>query len=132
MTPSLRSAAAALVLLASHGAPASAQRAATASRPAVRSPVVHPAWTRQAVIYEVNVRQFTPEGTLRAFESHLPRLQRLGVDVLWLMPIQPIGVKNRKGLLGSPYSIADYTAVNPALGSRTTCVGSCSRRTAAG
>ncbi len=75
-----------------------------------------PTWARDAVIYEVNVRQFTPEGTFAALEKHLPRLQRLGVDVLWLMPVQPIGKLNRKGSLGSYYSIADYTAVNPEFG----------------
>ena len=53
-----------------------------------------------AVIYEVNVRQYTPEGTLAALRPHLPRLKALGVDILWLMPVQPIGVKNRKGTLG--------------------------------
>ncbi|HQK36153.1 MAG TPA: alpha-amylase, partial [Bacteroidales bacterium] len=74
----------------------------------VRSQVQHPAWTRNAVIYEVNIRQYTPEGTFRAFESHLPRLKELGIDVLWLMPVNPIGVKNRKGVLGSYYSVKDY------------------------
>lgn len=73
-------------------------------------------WARQASIYEVNLRQFTPEGTLRAFEAHLPRLAKMGVGILWLMPLQPIGTKNRKGTLGSYYSIRDYTAVNPEFG----------------
>lgn len=81
----------------------------------VRS-VAHPAWSRDAVIYEVNVRQYTPEGTFAALQAHLPRLRRLGVDVLWLMPVQPIGRKNRKGVLGSYYSIADYRGVNPEFG----------------
>ncbi|MTI22292.1 alpha-amylase, partial [Fulvivirga sp. RKSG066] len=67
-------------------------------------------------IYEVNIRQHTPEGTLNAFAEHLPRLQKMGVDILWLMPIQPIGEKNRKGPLGSYYSIKDYTNVNPNFG----------------
>ena len=78
--------------------------------------VVHPAWSHNAVIYEVNVRQYTPEGTIAALQKHLPRLHDLGVDMLWVMPVQPIGKKNRKGVLGSYYSIADYTAVNPELG----------------
>ena len=78
----------------------------------------HPAWSRNAVIYEVNVRQFTPEGTLRALQTHLPRLKKLGVDILWVMPVQPIGLKNRKGTLGSYYAISDYTAVNPELGTQ--------------
>jgi glycosidase len=77
-----------------------------------------PAWSRDAVIYEVNVRQYTPEGTFRALQAHLPRLDSLGVDVLWLMPVQPIGLKNRKGPLGSYYSIADYTKVNPEFGTQ--------------
>jgi glycosidase len=67
-------------------------------------------------IYEVNIRQYTPEGTFNAFASHLPRLKKIGVDILWLMPVQPIGVKNRKGGLGSYYSIQDYAAVNPEFG----------------
>jgi hypothetical protein len=64
----------------------------------------------------VNVRQFTPEGTFAALRQHLPRLEALGADVLWLMPVQPIGKKNRKGPLGSYYSIADYTAVKTEFG----------------
>jgi glycosidase len=76
----------------------------------------HAAWSRNAVIYEMNVRQYTPEGTLAAAQRHLPRLRDLGVDILWLMPVQPIGAKNRKGSLGSYYSIRDYTAVNPEFG----------------
>lgn len=79
-------------------------------------PAFHPAWSRNSVIYEVNVRQYTPEGTLAALQTHLPRLAALGVDILWLMPVQPIGVKNRKGKLGSYYAISDYTAINPEFG----------------
>lgn len=78
--------------------------------------VPHVAWSRSANIYEVNIRQFTPEGTFKAFASHLPRLKKMGVDVLWIMPIQPIGEKNRKGTLGSYYAVRDYTAVNPEFG----------------
>src|SRR5688500_9977554 len=76
----------------------------------------YPSWTRSATIYEVNVRQFTPEGTFTALQQHLPRLRAMGVDVLWLMPVQPIGVRSRKGGLGSYYSIRDYTAINPEHG----------------
>ncbi len=79
-----------------------------------RSP---PAWAKNAVLYEVNVRQYTPEGTFSAFRSHLPRLRAMGVDMLWFMPVQRIGKLNRKGLLGSYYSIADYRAINPEFGS---------------
>lgn len=76
----------------------------------------HPDWVASATIYEVNIRQYTPEGTINAFAEHLPRLQELGVDILWIMPVQPIGEKNRKGPLGSYYSIQDYTAINPSFG----------------
>ena len=78
--------------------------------------VRHPAWARHATIYQVNVRQYTPQGTLRAAEADLPRLQRLGVGILWLMPVNPIGRSHRKGTLGSAYSVRDYRAVNPDLG----------------
>ena len=80
------------------------------------SAVKHPAWARSANIYEVNIRQYTPEGTFRAFERDLPRLRRMGVDILWIMPINPISHKLRKGSLGSYYAVSDYTAVNPEYG----------------
>lgn len=76
----------------------------------------HVDWSKNAIIYEVNVRQYTPEGTFAAFEKHLPRLSKMGVDILWLMPIYPVGEKNRKGSLGSYYSVKDYKAVNPEYG----------------
>ncbi len=76
----------------------------------------HVAWSRSANIYEVNIRQFTKEGTIKAFAAHLPRLKKMGVDILWIMPVQPIGVKNRKGGLGSYYAVRDYTAVNAEFG----------------
>jgi glycosidase len=75
-----------------------------------------PEWSKNSTIYEVNVRQFTPEGTFKAFQKHLPRLKTMGVDILWLMPIHPIGEKNRKGGLGSYYAVKDYKAVNPEFG----------------
>lgn len=56
----------------------------------------HPDWSKNATIYEVNIRQHTPEGTFAAFEKDIPRLKSMGVDILWLMPIHPIGVVNRK------------------------------------
>jgi Glycosidases len=80
------------------------------------SEVVHPEWSKNIVMYEVNVRQYTPEGTLKAFEEHLPRLKALGIDVLWFMPTFPIGVVNRKGELGSYYSVKDFMGVNPEFG----------------
>jgi alpha-amylase len=67
-------------------------------------------------MYEVNVRQYTPEGTFNAFAAHLPRLKDMGVAVLWMMPIHPIGAVKRKGTLGSYYSIADFKALNPEYG----------------
>lgn len=78
--------------------------------------IVQPDWSRNAVIYEVNIRQFTEEGTFKAFQSHLPRLKELGVDILWLMPVHPVSEVNRKGELGSYYAVQDYKAVNPEFG----------------
>ena len=78
--------------------------------------MIHPEWGYNAVIYEVNIRQYTPEGTFAAFEPHLSRLKDMGVTVLWFMPVCPIGKINRKGSLGSYYSISDYKAVNPEFG----------------
>lgn len=78
--------------------------------------VIHPEWSKNAILYEVNVRQYTDSGTFRAFEKHLPRLKTLGVDVLWFMPTYPIGIVNRKGELGSYYSVKDYLGVNPEFG----------------
>ena len=77
----------------------------------------HPEWTYQSVVYEVNIRQFSPEGTFKGVEVQLPRLKDLGVDVLWLMPMYEIGVEGRKGTLGSYYAISDYKKVNPEFGS---------------
>lgn len=76
----------------------------------------YPTWIAQSNIYEVNLRQYTPEGSFKAFEASLPRLKEMGVDVLWFMPITPISITDRKGVLGSYYAVADYTAVNPEFG----------------
>lgn len=76
----------------------------------------HVDWSVNANIYEVNIRQYTAEGTINAFRGHMPRLKEMGVDILWLMPIFPVGELNRKGSLGSYYSISDYKAVNPEFG----------------
>ncbi len=73
-------------------------------------------WLSNTNIYEVNVRQYTAEGTFAAFQQHIPRLKAMGVKVLWFMPIQPIGVVNRKETLGSYYSIKDYKGINPEFG----------------
>lgn len=80
--------------------------------------ITHPEWSKNATIYEVNIRQYTPEGTFKDFENHLPRLKKMGVDIIWLMPIHPIGVKNRKGTLGSYYSVKDFYGINPEFGTR--------------
>jgi alpha-amylase len=90
----------------------------------------HPGWSESATIYEMNTRQHTAEGTLSAAARDLPRLAAMGIDVVWLMPVHPIGEVNRKGgenknnyiaergsgSLGSPYSATDYTALNPDFG----------------
>jgi len=77
----------------------------------------HVNWVYDATIYEVNIRQYTEEGTFSAFINHIPRLKDLGVDILWIMPVQPIGEKEKKGTLGSYYSIKNYTQTNPHFGS---------------
>jgi glycosidase len=82
--------------------------------PGVR--LVHPEWSRSATVYQVNQRNMTPEGTFRAAEEHLPRIRDLGIDVVWLMPVNPIGELNRKGPLGSPYAVRDHLGVNPEFG----------------
>ena len=81
-----------------------------------RQQLPNPEWVKDAVLYEVNIRQFSPEGTFNAFARDLPRLKELGVDILWLMPIHPISEKNRKGTLGSYYAVKDYKGINPEFG----------------
>lgn len=76
----------------------------------------HPAWIMQGNIYEVNIRQYTPEGTFNAFSTHLERLKEMGVQTLWFMPIHPISKVDRKGVMGSYYAVADYTGINPEYG----------------
>lgn len=91
------------------GAIGLARRASVAQAP-------HPEWSRDAVIYEMNVRQFTPEGTFRAILPRVAELKRLGVKIVWFMPIHSIGVEKRKGTLGSYYAVGDYYGVNPEHG----------------
>ena len=79
-------------------------------------PSAHPEWTYSSVMYEVNIRQFSPEGTFKGVEAQLPRLKDLGVDILWLMPMYEIGTEGRKGTPGSYYAISDYKKVNPEFG----------------
>src|SRR5213075_3601108 len=78
--------------------------------------ITHPAWIMQGNIYEVNIRQYTPEGTFNAFAKHLDRLKEMGVQTLWFMPINPISKLDRKGTLGSYYAVSDYMAINPEFG----------------
>lgn len=73
-------------------------------------------WVDTCVLYEVNIRQYTEEGTFAAFEAHLPRLKEMGINTLWLMPIHPISETERKGTLGSYYAVSDYRTVNPEFG----------------
>lgn len=89
-------------------------------KPSVEKPattsITFPEKAASLTIYEVNIRQHTAEGTINAFIKDLPRLKELGIGMLWIMPVQPIGVKNRKEPLGSYYSIQDYARVNPEFG----------------
>jgi glycosidase len=75
-----------------------------------------PDWIIEGNVYEVNVRQYSPEGTFKAFEKNLPRLKEMGVQTLWFMPINPISKVDRKGALGSYYAVADYTGINSEFG----------------
>lgn len=77
-----------------------------------------PEWTKDAVIYEVNLRQYTQEGTFAAFEEHLDELKEMGINTLWFMPIHPISETNRVGTLGSYYSVSNYREVNPEFGTK--------------
>ncbi|PIS27281.1 MAG: hypothetical protein COT43_11325 [Candidatus Marinimicrobia bacterium CG08_land_8_20_14_0_20_45_22] len=78
-----------------------------------------PEWVRDAVIYELYVRTYSAEGTFNAVTVDIPRLQKLGINCIWFMPIFPIGEKNRKGTLGSPYAIRNFTTVNPEFGTES-------------
>ncbi|MEI6747876.1 MAG: alpha-amylase family glycosyl hydrolase [Bacteroidota bacterium] len=78
--------------------------------------VKHPAWSKNLCIYEVNLRQYSKTGSIAEFEKQLPRLKEMGTDILWFMPIHPIGSLKRKGSLGSYYSVKDYKAIDPSYG----------------
>ena len=84
--------------------------------PQNRYQVAQPAWSENAVIYQVNTRQFSAEGNFQGVIKGLEHIKALGADIIYLMPVQPIGIKNRKGALGSPYSVKDYFAINPEFG----------------
>lgn len=89
---------------------------ATIERDSTYTTLTQPEWSRNAVIYEVNLRQYTPSASVKEFATHLPRLKELGVDILWFMPIHPISEVNRKGELGSYYAVQDYKKLNPEFG----------------
>jgi Glycosidases len=73
-------------------------------------------WSTTSNMYEVNVRQYTREGTFNAFSKHLPRLRDMGIETLWFMPVTPISQEKRQGALGSYYACSDYKAINPEFG----------------
>ena len=73
-------------------------------------------WINNTDVYEVNIRQYSQEGTFRAFEKQLPRLKDMGVSTLWFMPITPISQKFKKGTMGSQYACSDYISINPEFG----------------
>src|SRR4051812_32318770 len=75
-----------------------------------------PSWLRDGVIYELNTRDFSSAGTFNAVTDRLDTLNALGVNIVWLMPIHPIGQLNKKGTIGSPYAVRDYYEINPAYG----------------
>ena len=100
--------AAALVLASSRGW-ANVDVSRVSARPS-------PDWLRNGTVYEIFPRDFSAAGNLNGVTARLDDLQNLGVDILWTMPIHPIGEKFRKGELGSPYSIKDYYAVDPNYG----------------
>jgi len=89
----------------------------TSSSTQIVSKVQTPDWAKDAVIYQVNIRQYSEAGTFAAVEADLNRIKDLGVDILWFMPIHPIGEEKRKGSMGSPYAVKDFRAVNTDLGS---------------
>jgi cyclomaltodextrinase len=103
-----------LVSLALAVAPIISQAAEQASAPTAR--ISSPDWLRSGTIYEIFPRDFSPAGNLNGVTARLDELRDLGVNILWIMPIHPIGAKFRKGEFGSPYSVSDYYAVNPDYG----------------
>lgn len=104
------------LLFSACGGKGNANKPIAKERDSTFTSLKHPEWSRNAVIYEVNLRQYTDSGTVTAFAKELPRLKDLGVDILWFMPIHPISKQDRKGTLGSYYAVADYTVFNPEFG----------------
>lgn len=108
----------ALMMLLSFSWNAMAQNKLNRYQPKRYVELKHPEWVKNATIYELNVRQFSQEGNFKAIEKELPRLKKMGIDIIWLMPINPIGKINRKGSLGSYYSVQDYYGVNREFGTK--------------
>jgi len=96
---------------------ATSEKSASKTLP-VKNARALPTWVSNSNIYEVNVRQYTPEGTCAAFAKHLPRLKSMGVDILWFMPIFPISETKKKGTLGSYYAVTDFRETNPEFGTK--------------
>jgi len=107
-----------LSLIACKNSPKNVEEGPTAPAETVAVKHENPDWDDHAVMYEVNIRQFTPEGTFAAFGDHVDRLAKMGVDILWLMPIFPISEEKRKGSLGSYYSVTDFMETNPEFGTK--------------
>ena len=105
---------AALAFVALLFAPAHARQQRDVSKERARAAA--PAWARTGVIYEIYPRQFSERGDFEGVTAQLDRLKELGVNILWLMPIHPIGQEKKKGPVGSPYAVRDYYAVNPDYG----------------
>jgi len=104
------------LLLSGLAAPSSQNHNDAAAAATVTARSAAPSWAAKSVVYQVNTRADSASGKFTAVTKDLPRLKALGIDVLWLMPIHPIGEQNRNGSMGSPYSVRDYKAVNPQLG----------------
>jgi len=88
----------------------------TRTNEAMAGKIPYPTWAKNSTMYELNIRQFTPEGTFQAIVPHLERLAGMGVDIIWLMPVHPISQTKRKGSLGSYYAVNDFREVNPEFG----------------
>ncbi|MFN8573312.1 MAG: alpha-amylase family glycosyl hydrolase [Gemmatimonadaceae bacterium] len=105
-----------LTAIVSSATPATAQPRRDVSREQARTT---PAWARDGVVYELNTRTFSATGDFNGIVGRLADLRALGVTVVWLMPVNPIGEVKKKGTIGSPYAVKDYYGVNPAFGTKS-------------
>lgn len=106
------------LILGFFGCKRSAEAPSTEQTPVGNLKVKTPDWAKNSAIYELNIRQYTPEGTFNAVRPHLDRLAEMGVDIIWLMPIHPISKTKRKGTLGSYYAVSGFRDVNPEYGTK--------------